>query len=59
MQLLQFDLGPVRSSEQIYQYVLQLTADNWNTYGSTPLQQMIQQLTQLARERERFLLLLL
>ena len=59
MQLLQFDLGLVRSSEQIYQYVLQLTADNWNTYGSTPLQQMIQQLTQLARERERFLLLLL
>jgi len=56
-QLLQFDLGLVRSSEQIYQYVSQLTADNWNDHGTVPLRQMIQQLTQLARERERFLLL--
>jgi len=57
MQLLNFDLGLVRSSEQIYQYVSQLTPDNWNNQGSTPLRQMVQQLTQLARERERFLLL--
>ncbi len=56
-QLLQFDLGLVRSSEQVYQYVSQLTPDNWNTQGSMPLRQMIQQLMHLARERERFLLL--
>lgn len=57
MQLLNFDLGLVRSSEQIYQYISQLTPDNWNNYGSVPLKQMMQQLTQLARERERFLLM--
>lgn len=59
MQLLQFDLSLVRNSEQIYQYVSQLNTDNWNTYGSISLHQMLQQLTQLARERERFLLLLM
>jgi hypothetical protein len=57
MQLLNFDLGLVRSSEQIYHYVSQLDADSWNTQGSRPLWQMIRQLTQLAREREQFLLL--
>jgi hypothetical protein len=56
-QLLQFDLSLVRSSEQVNQYVSQLTPDNWNTQGSMPLRQMIQQLTHLAQERERFLLL--
>ena len=56
-QLLNFDLGLIRSSEQIYQYVSQLTPDNWNEHGSVPLRQMVQQLTQLARERERLLLL--
>jgi hypothetical protein len=56
-QLLQFDLSLVRNSEQVYQYVSQLTPDNWITQGSMPLRQMIQQLTHLARERERFLLL--
>lgn len=57
MQLLNFDLGLVRSSEQIYQYVSQLTPDVWNAQGSGPLRQMTQQLTRLAQERERFLLL--
>ncbi|HLX41260.1 MAG TPA: hypothetical protein VKR42_12060 [Ktedonobacteraceae bacterium] len=57
MQLLNFDLALVRSSEQIYQYVTQLTPDNWNTQSSVPLRQMIQGLTQIARDRERFLLL--
>ena len=57
MQLLNFDLGLVRSSEQIYQYVSQLTPDAWNAQGSGPLRQMTQQLTRLAQERERFLLL--
>jgi hypothetical protein len=56
-QLLQFDLALVRSSEQVYQYVSQLTPDNWNTQGSMPFRQVMQQLTQTARERERFLLL--
>lgn len=55
MQLLNFDLSLVRGSEQIYQYVTQLTPELWQ--GSTPLRQMMQQLTHLAQERERFLLL--
>lgn len=57
MQLLNFDLGLVRSSEQIYQYVSQLTPDVWNAQGSGLLRQMTHQLTRLAQERERFLLL--
>lgn len=55
MQLLNFDLSLVRGSEQIYQYVSQLTPELWQS--SIPLRQMIQQLTHLAQERERFLLL--
>jgi hypothetical protein len=55
-QLLEFDLRLVRSSEQTYQYVAQLTADNWNSVGSGPLRSMTQQLGRLAQERERFLL---
>ncbi len=55
--LLQFDLALVRNSEQMYQYVTQLTADNWNSQGSAPLRQMISQLANIARERERFLLM--
>ena len=57
MQLLNFDLSLVRSSEQIYQYVSQLTPEMWNSQGSGALRQMTQQLTRLAQERERFLLL--
>ena len=65
-QLLNFDLALVRSSEQIYYYVSQLTPEGWNAQeaGTAPgsqqgpsLRQLIQQLTQVARERERFLLL--
>jgi hypothetical protein len=56
-QLLNFDLALVRSSEQINQYVSQLTPDNWHTQGSGPLRQLIQQMTQVVRDRERFLLL--
>ena len=56
-QLLNFDLALVRTSEQLYQYVTQLTPDNWNNHGSDPLRQLTQQLTQLAQQRERFLLL--
>jgi hypothetical protein len=55
-QLLEFDLRLVRSSEQVYQYVTQLTPENWNTVGSSPLRSMAQQLGRLAQERERFLL---
>ncbi|MBV9616634.1 MAG: hypothetical protein JO011_17340 [Ktedonobacteraceae bacterium] len=54
--LLSFDLSLVRDSEQIYQYVSQLTPESWNAGGRTPLQQMTQQLGKLAQERERFLL---
>lgn len=57
MQLLQFDLNLVRSCEQIYAYVAQLTQDDWNSQGSSELRRMIQQLAHLAQERERFLLL--
>ncbi|MBV9230484.1 MAG: hypothetical protein JOZ18_14340 [Chloroflexi bacterium] len=56
-QLLDFDLRLVRTSEQIYQYVTQLTPEAWNSQGSTQLRQLIQQVAQVARERERFLLL--
>jgi hypothetical protein len=57
MQLLNFDLTLVRSSEQISQYVSQLTPEQWNSQGSTSLAQMTQQLAHLAQGRERFLLL--
>jgi hypothetical protein len=57
MQLLNFDLTLVRSSEQIYQYVAELTPVYWNSQSSNPLRQMTQQLAHLAQERERFLLL--
>ena len=57
MQLLNFDLTLVRGSEQIYQYVSQLTPEQWNSQGSSSLRQMTQQLAHLAQERERFLLL--
>lgn len=55
-QLLNFDLMLVRGSEQLYQYVVQLTPDNWNAVGSGPLRGMAQQLGRLAQDRERFLL---
>lgn len=57
MQLLQFDLNLVRSSEQIYYVVAQLTPEVWSSQGSSGLRYMIQQLTHLTQERERFLLL--
>ena len=56
-QLLQFDLALVRNSEQVYWYVSQLTPDNWNNQVIASLRQMTQQLTQVARDRERFFLL--
>jgi hypothetical protein len=46
----------VRSGEQVYQYVAQLTPENWNAIGSGPLRSMTQQLGRLAQDRERFLL---
>ena len=57
MQLLNLDLALVSSSERLYQYVSQLTPDLWNTLGSVTLAQMLQQVIQFARERERLLLL--
>jgi hypothetical protein len=56
-QLLNFDLRLIRESEQIYQFVQQLTPESWHSYGSGQLRALIQQLTQAANERERFLLL--
>lgn len=56
-QLLDFDLRLVRGSEQIYQAVTQLTPEGWNIYSSGTLRELIQQVTQGANERERFLLL--
>jgi hypothetical protein len=57
MQLLNFDLMLVRSSEQIYYYASQLTPEQWNSQGSSPLRQLTQQLAHLAQERQRLLLL--
>src|SRR6184192_2366333 len=56
-QLLNFDLALVRTSEQVYQYAAQLIPDDWNSQGSVPLRRLVQQLIQIARDRERFLLL--
>ncbi len=56
-QLLNFDLALVRDSEQIYEYVSHLTPEAWQAHGSGPLRQLIQQLTQVAKDRERFLLI--
>jgi hypothetical protein len=56
-QLLNFDLALVRDCEQVYAYVSQLTPDGWNSQGSAPLRQLIQRVTQVVRERERFLLM--
>ena len=57
MQLCNFDLNLVRGSEQIYQYVAQLTPEQWNNQSSGPLRQMTDQLARLGQERERFLLI--
>lgn len=56
-QLLNFDLMLVRSCEDIYQYVAQLTSDSWNSQGSGTLRQMMQRIKQVASDRERFLLI--
>lgn len=56
-QLLNFDLSLVRSSEDLYQYVLQLTPESWNSQGSGQLRQLMQRVSSIARERERFLLI--
>jgi hypothetical protein len=57
MQLLEFDLMLVRTSERMYQYVAQLTPESWNSLSSNNLRQMTQQMAHLAQERERFLLI--
>ena len=56
-QLLQFDLALVRRCEQVYQYITQLTPDNWNNQVIASLRQMTHQVTQIVRDGERFLLL--
>lgn len=57
LQLLNFDLRLVRDSEQLHQFATQLTPEGWNMYSSGTLRSQLQQLTQVANERERFLLL--
>jgi len=56
-QLLQFDLGLVRTSERVYDYVSQLTPESWQIQGSVQVSQLIQQVAQLVRERGHLLLL--
>ena len=56
-QLLGFDLRLVRESEQFHQYVTQLSPEAWQVYGAGPLRPLLNQLTQTANERERFLLI--
>lgn len=55
-QLLTFDLRLVRGSEQVYQCVRQLTPESWQRSSSGELRSLIQQLSEVANERERFLL---
>jgi len=57
MQLLNFDLALVHASEQVYHYVTHLTPETWNNQANASLRQLIQQVTQIGRDRERFLLL--
>lgn len=56
-QLLSFDLRLVRGSEQLYEFARQLTPEGWNMYSAGTLRSQLQQLTQVASERERFLLI--
>ena len=56
-QLMQFDLGLVSASEQLYAYVEQLTPEMWNSQGSGQLRQLIQRVRQQGQARERFLLM--
>ncbi len=56
-QLLSFDLRLVRGSEQLYQFVKQLTPETWQNSGPGELRSLIQQVSEVANERERFLLL--
>jgi len=56
-QLLSFDLALVRASEQLYLYVAQLSPEIWHVQGSMQIRNLIQQVVQIARDRERFLLL--
>jgi len=56
-QLLNFDLRLVRECEQLYQFIMHTTPEVWQTYGSGPLRPQIQQISQIASDRERFLLL--
>lgn len=56
-QLLSFDLRLVRGCEQIHQSVNGLLPEGWNIYSSGSLRSLLQQATQVAHERERFLLL--
>lgn len=56
-QLLSFDLRLVRSCEQLYDFARQLTPEGWNMYSAGTLRAQLQQLTQVAGERERFLLI--
>lgn len=57
IQLLHFDLALVHTSEQVYQYITPLTPETWNYQANAQLRQLIQQVTQITRDRERFLLL--
>jgi hypothetical protein len=56
-QLLQFDLALVRSSEQVHRHVSQLNPEIWNIQGTAQIRSLIQQVVQIARDRERFLLI--
>ncbi len=56
-QLLNFDLVLVRGCEEVYEYVAQLTPEGWNSQGSAALRQLMQRVSTIARERERFLLI--
>lgn len=56
-QLLSFDLRLVRGCEQIHRSVSELSPEGWNIYSSGSLRSLLQQVTQVANERERFLLL--
>jgi len=56
-QLLSFDLQLVRGCEQIYQAASELLPESWNIYSAGSLRSLQQQVSRVANERARLLLL--
>lgn len=56
-QLLSFDLGLISESEAIYTQVRGLTADDWTEGQGAEIAALVRRLNDVARDRERFLMI--